>query len=81
MEQRAPGGADPSPGHRGTREIYLGSLLQAAVFWFDDLLPGMVIKGPALVDSASTSVLIVPGSIATIDRLGSIRITRERDEN
>ena len=81
LKQRAPGGADASPGYRGTREIYLGSLLQAAVFWFDDLLPGMVIKGPALVDSASTSVLIVPGSIATIDRLGSIRITRERDEN
>ena len=81
LKMRPTGGADPQSGYRGKRSVYLGSWTDAAVYWFDDLLPGMVIKGPALVDSASTSVLVVPGSIATIDRLGSINITRGRDEN
>lgn len=81
LKLRPAGGADPAPAHRGKRSIYLGAWTDAAVYWFDDLLPGMAVSGPALVDSASTSVLIVPGSTASIDRLGSIQITRGRDEN
>jgi N-methylhydantoinase A len=79
MKQREGTGADPSKARRGARRVYLGAWTDASVYWFDDLLPGMTMKGPALVDSASTSVLIVPGSTATIDKLGSIHITRAND--
>jgi N-methylhydantoinase A len=67
---------DPSAAQHGVRRIYFGSWVQAPVYWFDDLAAGMVIEGPALVDSTSTSVVIVPGSTAVIDRVGSIQITR-----
>ena len=80
LQQRMAGSSDASVAYRGTRKVYLGAWTDAAVYWFDDLLPGMAIKGPALVDSSSTSVLIAAGSAATIDRLGSIHITRGRDE-
>jgi len=73
------GAADPAPAHRGTRRIYTGAWTQADVYWFDDLVPGMRLRGPALVDSASTSVLVVEGSVAAIDRQGSLHITREND--
>jgi len=81
LKMRKSGNADASRAQRGSRRVYLGSWKEAAVYWFDDLLPGMTIKGPALADSASTSVLIMPGSSATIDPLGSIQITRGRDEH
>ena len=77
LRERPAGERDPSAGYRGRRDIYLGAWVQAPVYWFDDLAPGMCVSGPALVDSASTSVLIVGGSTAAIDRLGSIQITRE----
>jgi N-methylhydantoinase A len=79
LKERPAGGRDPSAGYRGTRKVYLGSWVDAPVYWFDDLAPGMAVEGPALVDSASTSVLVVGGSTATIDRLGSIQITRGHD--
>jgi N-methylhydantoinase A len=68
--------ASPTSAQRGARPIYLGAWVDAPVYWFDDLAAGMVIEGPAVVDSASTSVLIVAGSIATVDRVGSLHIVR-----
>ena len=64
----------------GVRKIYLGTWIEAPVYWFDDLTPKMMIRGPAVVDSASTSVLIASGSTATIDQVGSIQISRSTDE-
>jgi N-methylhydantoinase A len=80
LKERAPGPSDPKPALRGERRIYVGGWTPAPVYWFDDLLPGMAIAGPAVVDSASTSVLVLGGSTATVDRLGSIVITRGRDD-
>jgi N-methylhydantoinase A len=71
------GGADPAAARRGARQIYLGSWMAADVYWFDDLRHGMRVAGPALIDSASTSVLVNPGSVATIDAFGSLIIGRE----
>ncbi|MCC6532974.1 MAG: hydantoinase/oxoprolinase family protein [Burkholderiales bacterium] len=79
LKERPAGATDASPACRGSRRVYLQAWTQAPVYWFDDLLSGMVLKGPALVDSASTSVLVVAGSTAVIDPLGSIHITRERE--
>jgi N-methylhydantoinase A len=68
-------GADPAAALRGSRRIYLGRWTDAPIYWFDDLNHGMKISGPALVDSASTSVLIGSDCNAEIDALGSILLT------
>lgn len=65
---------DPSPARRGSRRIFLSEWIEAPVYWFDSIVSGMRIKGPALVDSASTTVLIRPGSEAGMDRIGSLCI-------
>jgi N-methylhydantoinase A len=77
LKRPAEGTADPTRARCGSRAIYLGSWLEAPVYGFDELLPGMALTGPALVDSASTSVLIAPGSRASVDRQTSIVITTE----
>ena len=48
-----------------------------------DMLNARVLMfiGSVVGACANASVLIAPGSTATIDRLGSVHITRGRDEN
>jgi N-methylhydantoinase A len=67
--------ADPTPAQRGSRKIFLGEWIEAATYSFDDLLPNMQIEGPALIDSSSTSVLILPGSSAEVDNYGCLCIS------
>lgn len=59
---------------RGSRKVYLGEWVEAPVYWFDDLRAGACIHGPAIVDSASTTVLVQPGSHAIVDSRGSLCI-------
>ena len=68
------GPADPSPARRGARRVFLSDWTEASVYWFDDLRHGMRIDGPALVDSASTSVLVGAAGSATVDAFGSLHI-------
>ncbi|MCK9908740.1 hydantoinase/oxoprolinase family protein [Microbacteriaceae bacterium K1510] len=56
----------------GRRRIFIGHEVEAPVYWFDKICPGMTIAGPALIDSASTSVLVTEGSVGTLDRTGSL---------
>ena len=80
LKQQHLGSANPNAALRGSRQIYLGSWVEAPVYWFDDLTAGMEIRGPAVVDSASTSVLIADDSFGMIDQLGSILIARGNHE-
>ena len=66
--------SDPKAALRNSRRIFLGEWVEASVYSFDDLAPGMRLAGPALVDSSSTSVLVLPGSSAEIDALGCLCI-------
>lgn len=66
--------SNPFAAQRGARRIYLGAWCDAPVYWFDDLAPGMVIEGPALIDSASTSVLVLPDRFALVDKTGTLNI-------
>jgi N-methylhydantoinase A len=43
------------------RRIYLGGWVEAPVYAFDALAPGQVLAGPALIESATTSVLLRRG--------------------
>jgi N-methylhydantoinase A/oxoprolinase/acetone carboxylase beta subunit len=66
--------APPAPA-LATRSIYLdGSAVAASVFDFDGLAPGQEIAGPAVVESAMTTVLLRPGDVATVTEMGWLEI-------
>ncbi|MCW2242021.1 hydantoinase/oxoprolinase family protein [Azospirillum canadense] len=66
------GPSDPAPAWRGRRSAYLGGFRELDVYWFDDLRHGMRISGPAIVESASTTILVGPGRVAAVDGIGNL---------
>jgi N-methylhydantoinase A len=52
------------------RRIWLDEWIAAAVWDFDALAPGQVVEGPAIIESAMTTVLLRPGDRATVTPLG-----------
>jgi len=63
----------PAPA-RGARRIYLGGWREVPVYDFDALAPAQEIAGPAVFDSATTSVLLRPGDRARTTRVGWLDI-------
>jgi N-methylhydantoinase A len=59
QEPPLPVHADARPG--GERRIYLGQWLEVPIYAFDALASGQMIDGPAVIESATTSVLLRPG--------------------
>ncbi|MCO6418109.1 hydantoinase/oxoprolinase family protein [Siccirubricoccus sp. KC 17139] len=59
----------------GTRRIAIDGMVQEApVFGFDALAAGQEIAGPALIESATTTVLLRPGDAARMDGRGWLDI-------
>jgi N-methylhydantoinase A/oxoprolinase/acetone carboxylase beta subunit len=57
------------------RGIYLnGAWTDAAIFDFEALAPEQQITGPAIVESAMTSILLRPGNRATVSEHGWLDI-------
>jgi N-methylhydantoinase A len=67
-EPARPAAAPAAP--RGHRRIHLGGWTEAAVHALDELAPGQVVAGPALVESATTTVLLRPGDRARVTDRG-----------
>jgi N-methylhydantoinase A len=66
--------ARPAP-PLATRAIYLdGDFVEAPVFDFDALAPGQRIAGPAIIESAMTTVLLRRGDTAEVTELGWLEI-------
>jgi N-methylhydantoinase A len=61
-EPVAQSGAPADP--HATRQVYLGRWVTAPVYSFDALVPGQRIQGPAVVEAATTTVLLLPGDVA-----------------
>jgi N-methylhydantoinase A len=55
---------------RAERRIWLGEWIAAPVYDFEALAPTQTIAGPAIVESAMTTVLLRPGERATVTPLG-----------
>jgi len=55
--------------------IYLDHWVGAPVYDFDALAPAQTLWGPAIVDSATTTILLRPGESATVTALGWLDIT------
>jgi N-methylhydantoinase A len=59
-----------------TRRIFLdGGWSDAPVYDFATLAPGQQIAGPAIVESAMTTVLLRPGDVATVTEQGWLGVT------
>src|SRR5271170_1854131 len=64
---------------RCERRIWLDEWIAASVWDFDTLAPAQVIEGPAIIESAMTTVLLRPGDRATMTPLGWIDIALSPD--
>jgi N-methylhydantoinase A len=58
----------------GERRIYLGGWITVPVHDFEALAPGQAIAGPAIVESAMTTVLLRPGNSAAVTPHGWLDI-------
>jgi N-methylhydantoinase A len=72
LEPALPAGPPASP--RTERRIYLDDWVSAPVYDFDALTPSQTITGPAIVESAMTTVLLRSGERATVTALGWLDI-------
>ena len=61
----------------GSRLIHLDGQREVALWRFDDLSEGQQIKGPALIESATTTVLLRQGDRATVSAVRWLDITVE----
>ncbi len=58
----------------GERRIHIGGWLDVPVYALDRLAPGQAVAGPAIVESAMTTVLLRPGNTATATAQGWLDI-------
>ena len=64
---------------RTHRKVYLGNWCEVPVYGFDDLSPGQTIVGAAVIESATTTVLLRPGDHANSTAFGWLDIHIEAD--
>jgi len=62
----------------GSRQVYFGGWLAAAIYDRGNLLAGDIVRGPAVVQEFGSTVPIEPGFRATVDRFGNLLITKGR---
>jgi len=65
----------PPAAPRGERRTYLDDWVTSSVYDFDALAPKQTIAGPAIVESAMTTVLLRLGETAKVTALGWLDIT------
>ena len=74
QEPHLPEAPPTTPRPRSERRIYLDDWISVPVYDFDALAPAQTISGPAIVESAMTTVLLRPGERATVTALGWLDI-------
>ena len=67
------GGIDPKEALKGYREIYLEeNWIKSPIYERKKLMPGNIIKGPAIIEEYGSTTLILPGMEAEIDQFSNI---------
>lgn len=80
---RAPPSGAPEAVPKGVREVYFeatGGWTSTAVYDGASLGPGASLAGPAVIEEATTSIVIEPGHSCTVDPLGNFLIRRNGEE-
>ena len=57
------------------RRIHLGQWVEAPVYDLEALAPGQAIAGPAVLETATTTVLLRPADRAVVTPLGWLDVT------
>jgi N-methylhydantoinase A len=73
------GGADPSRARRGRRRIYDGAeeaMVEASVYDYERLDPGMIVPGPTVVHTPITTVVVPGGQAARVDGYRNLVLER-----
>jgi N-methylhydantoinase A len=65
----------PPAAPRSERRTYLDDWVTSPVYDFDALAPKQTIAGPAIIESAMTTVLLRPGETASVTALGWLDVT------
>ena len=66
-------GADPSAAFIGTRRVYFeGDLVDAPVFEHRRLAHGNIVRGPAIIEGANTTLPLHPRQAIEVDRFGNL---------
>jgi N-methylhydantoinase A len=60
--------------YRCVRPVYFAGWKEAQIFDLDDLAPGQCLRGPAVLESETTVVVVPPGVAARSDRWGNVLI-------
>jgi N-methylhydantoinase A len=76
QEPNLPAAAPSSP--QGERRIYLDDWIMAPVYRFGALAPAQIVSGPAIIEAATTTVLLRPGDLATVTPQGWLDIATLR---
>ena len=71
-EPALPDGPPAAP--RTHRQVYLAGWRDVPIFDFDSLPPGQTIAGPAVIEAATTTVLLRPGDRAQVTEIGWLDI-------
>ena len=75
LPEAEPGPSDASTAHRGTTQIYRnGEWMPAQLYDRGKLVPGMAIKGPAIITELDSTTVVQPHHIATVDRFYNLLI-------
>ena len=63
---------------RGTRRVYLeAGWVEAAIHDRADLRAGHRLAGPAIIEQADTTTLLLPGWHLRVDAFGNLHLTRD----
>ncbi len=74
------GGADPSAARMGKRDIFVeaeNKLAPADIYDFDRLQPGNVVKGPAVIHTPITTIVLQAGQRGSVDAYRNVLIELE----
>jgi N-methylhydantoinase A len=74
VDAAGPNGGPPRKGERRASHPQSGRDVVWAVYERADLAPGARIEGPAIVEEASTTILVHAGGVATLDDFGNLVI-------
>ena len=65
---------------KGTRDVYFGDIndyRSTQIYDGSSIRHGMVIKGPAVVEETTTTIVIFPGQNLTVNRFGDFVLNLE----
>jgi N-methylhydantoinase A/oxoprolinase/acetone carboxylase beta subunit len=53
----------------------IGDFTPTAIYAFERMTPGMILRGPAVIESDVTTIVVGPGDTAMVDEFYSVRLT------